>query len=258
MANTVISPRGLPAADRMFDYMHVPIYTVPTSNLSRQQVFNMEEKNRGIEIVRQQGNTGFSITVGGEKISSEGNALNLHLEKQLAYVYLVIDCSGSMAGYKLDQARQGATDFAADALRNGYAVGLIGFDTTAVHISEPVNNLVSLIPAIRALKMGGSTNMTAAIKLGHERLKILTGTRVIVIATDGMPDNALEAMKTARAAKDEGIDFIAIGTDDANLRFLERLATKKELGSRVSREMFAKAIASASTLLPPPRKSSQK
>jgi Mg-chelatase subunit ChlD len=214
----------------------------------------MEEKTRGIEIVKQQGEGGFSITIGGERISSKGRPIAVHLEKKhAAYVYLVIDCSGSMSGYKLEQAKQGAMDFAADALRQGYHIGLIGFDTTAVHITGPQSDLQALLPAIRTMKVGGSTNMAEAIKLAYDQLKSLTGSRVMVIATDGQPDNPIAALKAARQAKDEGIEFITIGTDDANQRFLERLATRKELGAKVSNEMFAKAIASASNLLPPPK-----
>ncbi len=218
----------------------------------------MDEQTRGIEIVRKQGNTGFSITVGGEKISSEGKALDVHLEKQQAFVYLVIDCSGSMAGYKLEQAKQGIVDFAADALKSGYGVGLISFDTKPAHICEPVRDIEILLPAVKVMRIGGSTNMAEAIKMAHVYLKHREGLRAIVIATDGQPDNAPAALKAAQEAKNEGIDFITIGTDDANQRFLEHLATRKELGTKVSQDMFAKAIASASNLLPPPRKSFQR
>ena len=215
----------------------------------------MAEMTRGIEIVKQQGNNSFSVTVGGERISTQGKALEVHLEKRQAYVYLVIDCSGSMAGYKLDQARQGAIDFAADALRNGYRVGLIGFDTNATHVCEPASDIQVLVPGVRAMKVGGSTNLAEAVRMGHDCLRRLEGARVMVIATDGQPDNPLAALKAARLAKDEGIEFITIGTDDANRRFLERLATRKELGAKVAPDMFARAIASASTLLPPPKRS---
>jgi hypothetical protein len=92
-----------------------------------------------------------------------------------------------------------------------------------------------------------------AIKMAHSKLQNLAGTRVIVVATDGMPDNAPAALKAAQLAKNDHIDFIAIGTDDANQAFLQKLATRKELAAQVSSDMFAKAIASASNLLPTPR-----
>ena len=213
----------------------------------------MNEQSRGIEIIRQQSQNGVSITVGGESVSTQGKPIDIQLSKQRAYVYLVVDCSNSMNGRKLDQAKQGILDFATDALKNDYQVGLISFDYEARLICEPVGDIQILTPGVKALRVGGSTNMVKAIKLAHSKLGNLEGTRVIVIATDGMPDDVLATLKVARAAKDDGIDFIAIGTDDANQGFLGKLATRQDLAAKVSSEMFAQAIASASSLLPSPR-----
>lgn len=211
----------------------------------------MDDKNRGIEITRQP--VGFSITVGGNQVSTEGKAIDVRLENNQANVYMLVDCSNSMAGYKLGQAKQGVMDFAAKALASGYRVGLISFDTTANLITEPLDDIQALQPAIRAMKISGSTNLAAAIKMAHEQLKKLEGMRTVVVATDGEPDNVPASLKAAQQAKNEGIDFITIGTDDADLKFLERLATRKELGSKVTKESFASTIASASDLLPSPK-----
>ncbi|MCL2707433.1 MAG: hypothetical protein FWE97_04670, partial [Dehalococcoidia bacterium] len=67
------------------------------------------------------------------------------------------------------------------------------------------------------------------------------------------PDNSAATLKTSQQAKEDGIDLIAIGTDDANQEFLGKLATKQGLAAKVSSDMFAQAIASASSLLPSPR-----
>ncbi len=211
------------------------------------------ENSKGIEIVKQGSDSAVSISVGGKEVSVRGQAISLHFDEPQAFVYLVIDCSRSMAGYKLAEAKKGAVAFADDAFKNAYRIGLISFDTTATHISEPVRDAASLAAAVGRLRIGGSTNMAEALKMAHRRLKTLKGTRVIVIATDGQPDNPRDALKAGKAAKDDGIDIITIGTDDADQRFLERLATRKELSSKVAAEMFATAITSASNLLPPPR-----
>ena len=49
----------------------------------------------------------------------------------LGTAYLLIDCSESMTGEKLKQARSGAGDFILRALAKGYGVGLISFDDRA-------------------------------------------------------------------------------------------------------------------------------
>ncbi|MCL2140417.1 MAG: VWA domain-containing protein [Dehalococcoidia bacterium] len=213
----------------------------------------MNNNNRGIEIVSKQGQTGITVSVGRESISTQGEPLDVMLSKQQSSVYLLIDCSASMNGKKLDQAKQAIVNFATDAIKNNYHVGLMGFDTEARLICEPVNEIQLLIVGVNALRVGGSTNMVTAIKIAHDKLKYIDGFRVIVIATDGMPDDAKNTLKAAQLAKDDGIEFIAIGTDDADRNFLGKLATRQDLAQKVSSEMFAEAIETASCLLPSPR-----
>ena len=100
---------------------------------------------------------------------------------------------------------------------------------------------------------GGSTNMAEAIKMAHYHLHHNDKTRVMVIATDGAPDNKRKAMKEAEKAKEDKIDIITIGTDDADQDFLKKMATRAELGQKVTREVFSQAIIDASNLLPPPK-----
>jgi hypothetical protein len=100
--------------------------------------------------------------------------------------------------------------------------------------------------------------MAQAIKMAHDLLKKLDTTRVILIATDGIPDNANDALLEGLKAKEDKIDIITIGTDDANQEFLKRLATRADLGKKVTREVFSQAISSASNLLPPPKSISKR
>lgn len=208
---------------------------------------------KGIELIRTEQSSGISVTIGNTKLKPQGHPISVRFEKQVAYVYLVIDTSGSMVGDKLEQAKRGIIDFAKDAFRKEYVVGLISFNTTAKHVCEPTYDIRLLQGRIREMHATGSTNMAEAIKMAHDHLKRLDNTRVIVIATDGLPDNAQDALREGTKAKEDKIDIITIGTDDANQGFLKRLATRAELGKKVKREVFSQAISSASNLLPPPR-----
>lgn len=212
----------------------------------------MDDK-KGVELVRTEQSSGISVTIGNTKLKPQGHPISVRFEKQIAYVYLVIDTSGSMAGDKLAQAKKGVIDFAKDAFRKEYGVGLISFNTTARHVCEPTYDTRLLQGRIREMQATGSTNMAEAIKMAHAHLKRLDNTRVIVIATDGLPDNAQDALREGTKAKEDKIDIITIGTDDADQGFLKRLATRAELGKKVRREVFYQAISSASNLLPPPR-----
>ncbi len=211
------------------------------------------EKKKGIEIAKQQPSKSVSIVGGGIRIEASGKAMETQFGDKWGRVYMVLDCSGSMAGYKLEQARKGVLDFAKDAIRKEYMTGLIKFDTTAVNLCDPVKDIAYLEARLKSVLPSGSTNMVDAIKMAHERLKDLECSRVIVIATDGQPDNVNESLNEGKSAKHDGIEIITIGTDDAVQEFLKKLASRSELGTKVSTDMFAKAISSAHLLLPSPR-----
>ena len=213
----------------------------------------MFNKKKGVEIVKTDDSSRISVTIGNTTLKPQGHPTSVRFEKQMAHVYLVIDTSGSMVGDKLEQAKNGAMDFAKDALRKEYAVGLISFNTTARHLCEPTYDIGLLKNQIREMHATGSTNMAEAIRIAHHHLRRPDSIQVMVIATDGLPDNAHDALREATNAKKDKIDIVTIGTDDANQEFLKRLATRAELGKKVTREVFSNAISSASNLLPPPK-----
>ncbi len=189
-------------------------------------------------------------TAKAENITS--GTTNTRYENMGGIVYLVIDCSGSMEGYKMSQAKQGILEFAQDAIKKDYTVGLIKFNSTATHLCEPKDNVGDLRAYLDKMNANGSTNMASAIAMANQHLSDVRYTRVMVIATDGRPDRTAFALQAGQIAKNEGIDIITIGTDDADVSFLKKLATSAELGNKVSSEQFAKAIGSAVKMLPDP------
>lgn len=167
------------------------------------------------------------------------------------YVYLLLDCSGSMAdGDKLGQAKRGATGFAKSAIDKGYAVGLISFESEARHILSPVTELVTLAAKINDQITGGSTNLANAILISSEYLRSRVGGKAICIVTDGMPDDEKKALDAATEVKRAGIEILTIGTDDADRRFLEKLATRSELAAKVERASLEAGIVEMVKLLP--------
>ena len=168
---------------------------------------------------------------------------------RLNYVFLLVDCSSSMEGGRLLQAKEGGLSFAEKALAKNYAVGLIRFASGAEVLSEPSIDLVALKAQISGMQVSGSTNMTAAIELAVEKLAPQSGKCAIVIATDGAPDDEHTALGAAERAKGLNIDIITIGTDDADRRFLRRLASRADLSIEVSNKMLAGGMSSAARLL---------
>jgi two-component system cell cycle response regulator len=163
---------------------------------------------------------------------------------------LVLDCSESMAGDKIEQTKSGANDFAVEALHNGYSVGLIRFSDDVSFLCRPTRELDELRPKIGGLRNGGGTNMAEAVQVGADHLSSISGMRTLVVVTDGMPDNPSAVLDIAARAKTSGIEIIAIGTDDADRDFLDKLASRSELMVKSPREMLAQSIVSAAKMLP--------
>ena len=199
---------------------------------------------------------GIEITKGDERVINSQNGITIRHEAKpvgdeiIGYAYLVIDCSLSMSeGEKIDQVKNGAKRFTIEAKTKGYLVGLITFNSSATHLCEPQKEISALYRHLESMGAWGSTNMTDAILLATENLIKKNGVRVMVIATDGMPDNQFTALEAAQETKKNGIEIIVIGTDDANQDFLKKLASSAGLGFKVSRTQLGQAVASAAKML---------
>ncbi len=213
----------------------------------------MSDESKGIEIVRQPSAKALSVVSGGVTIGTQMQNVDLHLKRDQGQVYFLIDTSASMVGYKLEEAKDGILDFARDAIRKEYLLGLIEFSSSATILCKPGQDMTLLQECLKTMRAYGGTNMAQAIKMAREALNGVKSERAIVIATDGQPDKIGAALKEGQLAKNDGIDIITIGTDDADQEFLKKLASRADLGKKVPSEKFAQGISSAAQLLPAPR-----
>ena len=163
---------------------------------------------------------------------------------------LLIDCSSSMIGGNLQQAKAGALGFVEQALAKGYAVGVIRFACDADLVCSPSRDIKRIREPLAALDASGTTNMTAVIDLARTHLATRQATQAIVLATDGMPDDPQSTLSAAREAKEEGIQIIAIGTDNADSAFLRTIATATDLAIEVEQRQLGQGIIAAARFLP--------
>jgi Mg-chelatase subunit ChlD len=171
--------------------------------------------------------------------------------KSIGVVYLLVDCSGSMADRdKMAQARRGAVGFAKQARQKGYAVGVIRFESSAERIVAAQSSVNELEACVSRMAAGGSTNLADAIQLATQCISDASGERVMCVITDGYPDDVKAALSAARQAAAKGIDIMALGTDDADDEFLQRLVTRKELQARVSATQLEQGMVAMVKLLP--------
>ena len=166
-------------------------------------------------------------------------------------VFLMIDCSSSMWGDKIDQAKSGAMRFSDDAFRKGYKVGIISFAAQATLVMDTTSARRTLPRAMEKLEAVGSTNMTAGLALANARFgDATTGARAVLLVTDGFPDERETALEEARRLHRRGVRVITIGTDDADLDFLRKLSSHEGLSNYVPRDQLSMAMKSASRMLP--------
>ena len=111
--------------------------------------------------------------------------------KRPGIVTFVIDTSGSMAGSKLQQAKDGMID-ALDAMATNNQVGFLSFgDTvgTRVPVAPLKTNKFLIAGAVDELKVGGQTALYDAIAAGIEMTDAVAGDadaiRAVVVLTDG-------------------------------------------------------------------------
>lgn len=171
----------------------------------------------------------------------------------MGQVYLLIDCSGSMSGQKLQQAKTGGQEYASTALLEGYAVGLISFGSEAHLLHRAQNDSVQIVRALSSIEIEGSTKLDAALELAIGELSDHEGNRVIVVVTDGIPDDRAGALAAGARAKRAGMLIVTIGTDDADHDFLRALASEPDLNVETTAPHLHDAISSATRFLPPSR-----
>jgi Mg-chelatase subunit ChlD len=164
-------------------------------------------------------------------------------------VLALLDTSASMSGVPLEQAKKGLTQFCDEALNLGYRVGVIAFESNPHEVVPATDDIGPLAAGIRELVTGGSTAMAEAIRLATSRLLALPPERLIFLVTDGQPDDRSETLSAAKAAHAAGIDLMTLGTETADHKFLQSIATRAELARQVAQVNLQAGIAQTAHLL---------
>jgi molecular chaperone DnaK len=144
-------------------------------------------------------------------------------------VYLVIDCSGSMDGTPLQQAKQAAHGFVEHLDLSHCAVGLIAFHDATTVLLAACANAKKIRSAINGLSIGGGTSANPFEEV-RKRLSGVEGARFAVVLTDGQWAGQGAAVRTAKACHVLEIGVVAIGFGSADEHFLKQIASTDEAG----------------------------
>lgn len=176
----------------------------------------------------------FTATKKAGKVQKSANIqLSKNIKKveddRVGEVILIVDDSGSMKwNNKIQQAKDGVTDFAKDAIEKKFAIGLIKFGSNATSLVDSKLKLnggfESAISQLNA--QSGNTYLFPALTMAASKMKSYhRHKKVILIATDGEVHDAEQALNFANMLKASGIEIMTIGTQDANADFLSKLSS---------------------------------
>jgi len=160
-----------------------------------------------------------------EEISLDALEVSQHLD-----VALLLDASGSMAGQKIEDAKEAVVNFL-DRLQGTIRLGLISFGDPNAHIRHDLTTDFSTIKsAVRKLSATGGTPMAEAISLAHTNILGYQGAiNVMILLTDGQPNNPTTTEQAANTSKSKGVRIITIGVgSDVDSAFLRRIASAPE------------------------------
>ena len=132
-------------------------------------------------------------------------------------------------------------------------MGLIGFAGRADLLLRASRDAARLKSQLLTLEPAGRTAMTQAIRLATRQLRQQPGDKIILLVTDGMPNDREATLQAARLARAQGITLVAIGIGHADEAFLAALTPKPELAVKVEPELLEKTLGGAIEALPPGR-----
>lgn len=142
-------------------------------------------------------------------------------------VALLIDCSGSMRGQPIEEAKRATLKFINSFNYPLGRVALVGFPGGILHNLETCDGY--LPDTINSIRASGGTPMTEALNVTVDR--VLYGSdaeKVIILLTDGEPNDPLTAAEAAKRAIANGIKIITVGVSGAHKCFLSSIASSPE------------------------------
>lgn len=150
-------------------------------------------------------------------------------------VIFVIDKSGSMAGPKIEQARN-ALKFVLNNLREGDTFNIVAYDQKVESFKPELQRFdnetrAEALRFVDSIHDGGSTNIDGALRRAMELVGEATRPSYVIFLTDGLPtageQNESRIAENAKAANKARARLFSFGVGfDVNARLLDRLSTQ--------------------------------
>jgi Ca-activated chloride channel homolog len=150
-------------------------------------------------------------------------------------VIFILDKSGSMAGTKIEQARN-ALKFVLNNLRDGDTFNIVAYDDKVETFKPELQKCDNQTRAealrfIDSIRDGGSTNIDGALKRAFSLIQDTGRPSYLIFLTDGLPTagekREAAIAQNAKDANKSHVRLFAFGVGfDVNARLLDRLSTE--------------------------------
>ncbi len=208
------------------------------ANIDLKTITNADELLKNINICVSKYGKSF-LTLGGEKTYFSGGfsqsilndmlpvSVDLQDTKNTIALFFVIDCSGSMSGNSLQQAKQGAIN-CLNLLDDNDMVGVITFSDSTRVVCSPTKTTIEgkkrLINSINTIDVEDSTVMTPALTKAYDLLKdVAMDNKQIILISDGYPGDGGQ-LEVANKMKEKGIIMSTINIGAGALDLMKKLA----------------------------------
>ena len=143
-------------------------------------------------------------------------------------IALLLDNSGSMYN-SLDTAKGACRKLISDMIDTAvHRVAFASFESRARLHSHLTHDRQQLINAVNSVKLGGSTNMTEAFEIAYQEMSRREFKPLVIVVTDGEPDDPYSTTNRADRLKQNGIKIAAIGAGSVNHNYLSSLASSPQ------------------------------
>lgn len=230
----VRTPRSIPTSSaelERFDFFMLSDVSADEVSMSQMEAIERYVRDQGGGFMMAGGESGFGL--GGWQGSRMERLLPVRMDAErrrnqpsLALA-LVIDRSGSMAGQKLELAKEAARATAEMLGADDYIM-VVGFDSEPERIvrMQSARNRLRIVRDISRMTARGGTNIFPALDMAYQDLAV-TRARVkhVIVLTDGQaPESGIaELVQVMRA---EGITVTSVGLgSDVNRVLLEQVAS---------------------------------
>lgn len=157
-------------------------------------------------------------------------------------ICLLIDCSGSMKGSKLQEAKRAAINFVQRQDLSRHQVSLVSFESFPHPLLGLSKSATDFAIAIDKIIDGKSTRMDLGLAATADTLRGAIEQKVILMFTDGMPDDQNTTLSAAAIVKSGGIKIVAIATDDADVGYLSTVTGNRSLVFYTSSGQYEKGF----------------